>query len=440
MKTYFTKNTLGWILIISLAIGIVSCKDSKDEVTSYDPTIPVEVSSFFPEQGKSGSQLLIHGVNFGSDTSQVKVTINDKEAVLVNVSNSMIYCLVPPHAGSGLIKVKIGTTTNEQEAISPSEFEYIPSPVVKTLSGWVDKDGNSSITDGTFEQAQFEAPYWMISGDDNSIYLLEQERGLRKISFDNRRVTTLFRTGNGLGKPRAISFSPDYSNMYIFNDQESTEGLGVAIAPRSSNYATWSIMAKSESCCGGDCNPVTGDVYFNRWNGGEFYKWNFDTKVKDFVFRVDNGFNSTLQFAPSGKFAYIITMSHHCVYKVDYDFATGKLGGLRILCGKKSNWDQGAYADGPGTKARFNNPQQGVFDENDNFYLCDAGNHCIRKIEPNGQVTTYAGRPGEWGYTDGDLRKEARFHWPHGIAYNKETKEFYIADKDNKRIRIITQE
>ena len=85
-------------------------------------------------------------------------------------------------------------------------------------------------------------------------------------------------------------------------------------------------------------------------------------------------------------------------------------------------------------------PQQGCFDDDDNFYVCDQSNNLIRKVEPSGQVTTFAGRQYEWGWADGDLRKEARFDRPHGIAYNKHTGEFYIADKNNKRIRIITKE
>lgn len=108
-----------------------------------------------------------------------------------------------------------------------------------------------------------------------------------------------------------------------------------------------------------------------------------------------------------------------------------------ILCGSKGN---AGYVDGPGSKAQFDSPQQGCFDENDNFYICDQSNCLIRKIEPSGQVTTFAGRHREYGWADGDLRKEARFDRPHGIAYNKKTGEFYIADKNNKRIRIITKE
>ena len=80
------------------------------------------------------------------------------------------------------------------------------------------------------------------------------------------------------------------------------------------------------------------------------------------------------------------------------------------------------------------------------FYLCDTGNHCIRKITPEGAVSTYAGRgtasaDGKVdGYIDGDLRTEARFLEPTGIAYDEDNGTFYIADRGNKRIRFIAIE
>jgi DNA-binding beta-propeller fold protein YncE len=92
-----------------------------------------------------------------------------------------------------------------------------------------------------------------------------------------------------------------------------------------------------------------------------------------------------------------------------------------------------------GTAAKFNEPHQGAFDEFDNFYVCDRMNHVIRKITPDGVVSTFAGRPNQYGYTDGALR-DARFDRPHGIIYNKDIGTFYIADQKNRRIRVITTE
>lgn len=440
------SNCKKWhLLMLLFALSIAGCKDDKDSsvATVYDPSQPVTITGFTPETGSGGIQFLVYGTNFGTDLEKIKVSVNDREAVLISSNGSCLYCFVPRKAGVGKVKVTVEDEQTTQEAISEKDFQYKPSLVVKTLIGHVDMDGQSTIKDGSFEDAQFQAPYWLEMDKEGILYLLEDMQGLRKIDLNNRTVTTLWRTGSGIDHPRCIAFNSDHSKLYIFNDQGSSdEGVAVAVSdrnndPKKEDFASWTALARMKSCCGGDVHPKTNDLFFNRWNGGEYYKWNYETNKREQIFRVDNQFNSGLMIAPSGNFGYIVSMGHHCIYRTNFDVTTGKFMQPYLLCGNKGN---SGYIDGPGTTARFSEPQQGCFDENDNFYVCDQNNNLIRKVEPNGQVTTFAGRYQEWGLADGDLRLEARFDRPHGIAYNESTGEFYIADKNNKRIRIITKE
>lgn len=440
------RNKQWYVLVLLLILGVIGCKDDKDDSGAsavYDPSRPVTITSFTPESGSGGAQFLIYGSNFGTDLKQIKVSVNDKDAVLISSNGSCLYCFVPRKAGIGKVKVTIGNKENAQEVISEKDFQYKPSLVVKTLIGHVDIDGQSTIKDGNFEDAQFQEPYWLEMDKEGILYLLEDYQGLRKIDLINQKVTTLWRTGSGIDHPRCITFNSDHSKLYIFNDQGSSEeGVAVAVSerskdPKKEDFSSWNTLVRMTSCCGGNVHPETNDLFFNRWNGGEYYKWNYQTNDKEQIFRVDNQFNSALIIAPNGSFGYIISMGHHCIYRTNFDYSTGKFMQPYLLCGNKGN---SGYADGPGTSARFDSPQQGCFDENNNFYVCDQANSIIRKVEPNGQVTTFAGRKGEYGLADGDLRLEALFNRPHGIAYNKNTGEFYIADKNNKRIRIITKE
>jgi len=105
------------------------------------------------------------------------------------------------------------------------------------------------------------------------------------------------------------------------------------------------------------------------------------------------------------------------------------------------------YADGEGTDAQFclqdevSTWRKGSIcvDHEQNIYVGDAGNNCIRKITPDGKVTTLAGRPGNYGYTDG-TGTAARFQEMYGMDCDAEG-NIYISDLGNPQtIRKVTPE
>jgi sugar lactone lactonase YvrE len=91
-------------------------------------------------------------------------------------------------------------------------------------------------------------------------------------------------------------------------------------------------------------------------------------------------------------------------------------------------------ADGMGGIAKFSAPYGLVFDKQDNLYVADSDNHVIRKIDPQGNVVTFAGT-GSRGYQDGPSAT-ARFDTPYGLAFDG-TGNLYVADYGNHRIRKI---
>ncbi|MCB9265016.1 MAG: hypothetical protein H6558_08325 [Lewinellaceae bacterium] len=76
------------------------------------------------------------------------------------------------------------------------------------------------------------------------------------------------------------------------------------------------------------------------------------------------------------------------------------------------------HADGPASEARFNNPINLCFDPEGNLYVSDFQNQRIRKITPGGEVSTIAG-DGFVGYEDGPAL-QARFSYPRGICIDTE--------------------
>jgi len=99
--------------------------------------------------------------------------------------------------------------------------------------------------------------------------------------------------------------------------------------------------------------------------------------------------------------------------------------------------DFNTYADGMGKNARFHDAMGVAVDNaSGNVYVADTGNNCIRKITPDGEVTTLAGKAGGGGYADG-TGSEALFFEPEGIAIDK-SGNLYVADGGNNCIRKIT--
>ena len=101
------------------------------------------------------------------------------------------------------------------------------------------------------------------------------------------------------------------------------------------------------------------------------------------------------------------------------------------------------FANGKGTDAQFNFNGQNWYrslglaiDDNLNLYVADPGNHCIRKIDSVGNVTTFAGNPNVSGYADGQ-GTAAQFSIPYGVAVDP-AGNVYSADPGNWDIRKIT--
>jgi sugar lactone lactonase YvrE len=93
-------------------------------------------------------------------------------------------------------------------------------------------------------------------------------------------------------------------------------------------------------------------------------------------------------------------------------------------------------ADGTGSDARFRVPGGLVADRSGNVYVADLADHTIRKISPLGVVTTFAGKAGVAGNTDGQ-GGNARFSSPGNLAIDS-VGNIYVSDTGNDFIRKIT--
>src|SRR6185436_15315895 len=93
---------------------------------------------------------------------------------------------------------------------------------------------------------------------------------------------------------------------------------------------------------------------------------------------------------------------------------------------------------GPAINASFNSPDSVAVDATGNLYIADTFNHRIRRVTPQGIVTTVAGS--EFGGAllgDNGPANRASLNQPRGIAVDGGS-NLYIADSGNNAIRKVT--
>ncbi|MBL9206612.1 MAG: hypothetical protein JNN01_16080 [Opitutaceae bacterium] len=127
---------------------------------------------------------------------------------------------------------------------------------------------------------------------------------------------------------------------------------------------------------------------------------------------------------------FVIDTSENTVRKVS------TAGFVTTIAGSSVGAGQVDITDGPGERARFNGPTGATLDAAGNLFIADTGNHSIRKITPDGMVSTFAGIPRTPGSVDGTTTT-ARFNAPKALVFDA-AGNLYVADTNNHTIRKIS--
>jgi len=126
---------------------------------------------------------------------------------------------------------------------------------------------------------------------------------------------------------------------------------------------------------------------------------------------------------------YICDNNNHCIRKVNTSGIISTIAG---------NGGAGYAGDGgPASSALLSYPSDVAMDGMGNLYISDGGNDCIRKIDTSGNINTVVGT-GHFGFSgDGGPANLAQLGAPYGMKSDS-AGNLYIADHGNNRVRMVT--
>lgn len=339
---------------------------------------------------------------------------------------------------------------DEVRKIMPSGTNWI----VSTLAG---EFGGPGIADGLGHAAQFDIPHGIAIDASSNLYVGDTfNETIRKITPAGL-VTTIAGTAgshgysDGVGTAQAPQFwtpigvtADAIGNVYVADTTNQTirkilpGGIVTTFAGSvgvkgSANLVGTNATFNSPVGVGVD---GTGNVYVADFNNRVIRKITPGGSVSLFAGTVgsqntNDGVGSLAKFVTPASIAmdgsgnlYVADQGGDTIRKILPDGTVSTLAGL----GKSSGTNNGA-----GNVARFSGPMGVAVDAAGNVYVSDTGNQLIRMITPAGSVSTLAGLANTSGTADG-TNSVARFSGPRGIAVDNHT-NIYVADANNSTIR-----
>ena len=131
---------------------------------------------------------------------------------------------------------------------------------------------------------------------------------------------------------------------------------------------------------------------------------------------------------------YVADSSNNAIRKITSAGVVTTLAGLAQF--DADGCPVGGSADGTGKAARFSCPSGLVINKTGNIYVADGDNRSIRKITPGGLVATFTGLAGTTGNVDG-TGTATRFGFPSGMVLD-DAGNLYVADPGNSTVRKVT--
>jgi sugar lactone lactonase YvrE len=277
-----------------------------------------------------------------------------------------------------------------------------PGAVVSTFAG----DGTSQATgakglvDGTGTAARFNSPLGLAVGPDDNIYVADNSNSvIRKVT--HTAIVSTYAGVGGLG-----GFNDGPANQALFDGP-----LELVVCGNGTIYVTE---------FDNQIRKITSDGMVTLFAGNRNVPAGFVNGTSTAaIFNLPGG----LALDKCGNL-YVADAQNNLIRKITPKAVVTTFAGNGIK----------GSADGPALSANFNIPVALVFDSKGNLYVAEAQGTKIRKITPEGLVSTLAGSDFK-GRSDG-IGPAASFISPSGLAIDK-ADTLYVADSDLIR-KIVT--
>lgn len=204
----------------------------------------------------------------------------------------------------------------------------------------------------------------------------------------------------GVGGPFGVSLGPDGA-LYIC---ETTNHVIRRLDPKTGKLST--VAGSGKKGYAGDGGPATKALL------NEPYEIRFDNEGQMFF----------------------VEMQNHVVRRVDAE--TG------IISTVAGSGKLGFSGDGgPAIKATMNRPHSIALDHSGNLYICDIGNHRVRKVDlKTGQIETFAGTGEKKSTPDGAKLQGTPLNGPRALDYDRNANELILALREGNAVYRIDLE
>ncbi len=329
--------------------------------------------------------------------------------------------------------------TDVDESVPAAQY------TVTTFAG-----GTQGFQDGQGVNAQFDNPNGVAVDASGNVYVADSgNRRIRKID-PNGNVTTIAGSGgnvisDGQGLNASFTFplalTVNSSGTLFVSDQnairaiDGTNNVTTFAGNGNANFGDGQGLAARFRLNKGIDVDDNGNIYVADERNHRIRKIDISGNVTTIAGSSQgnadgNGTAATFRnpsdvAVDASGNVFVVDSSNDRIRKIDPS------GNVTTFAGASEN-----FADGQGTAAAFNTPSGITIDSSGNLYVTDTNNVAIRRIDPNGNVITIAGARGE-GVGDRDgLGTEALFDLTKGIAIDANG-AIYVADPRNHKIRKI---